>query len=1101
MIKFFINQYKAVNLLVVLIIGFGIYTFITGQKEGFPNVGLDQIIISTTYPGASADDVKKLVTDKIENEIDGIEGAERITSFSSESLSIINFEIDASVDKSNSEILDDIKSAVDTVTFNEDVEEPRIRELDFAAVMPNIAVGFIGDGDLEEIKAVAKRFKADAKKIPGVSKVNFSGYRDLQIWVEVNPQKIQLYELELASVINAIRTQNVNLPAGKIKLSGKELFIKTTKEYQTIEDIENIVIRGNDSGNYIFLRDVADVKWAYEEITSYKKSQGKQTLWLNIYKTSKGDSITITKEVKNLIEEYKTSGLLPSNISTTTADDIAFYVDRRLSVLSSNATVGLVLVLLCMVIFFNLRVTLWTMLGIPFSFCLAIIIAYGFGMTLNLMTMFGLIIVVGMIVDDAIIIAESIYSHVERGVPFYEAAIIGTKEMTIPVIAIIATTTIAFLPLVTLPGIFGDVLGIIPKIIIITLLCSLIECLFILPGHLAHIKNRSPALHENTNGGGAAKISTALPTAYPPKKNNLFTRIVMFLFRRTKQQSPVPVTQTYEATQKTPKKQRRWFIALNNSYEKLLERIVKRPIVTATSFMVILLSVAFILGRQVPFVFFPGEAESIFIDIETPSYNDLEATEAIIDSVEAELRETLRDEPDIINIVSTTGQDSTHNDVPNYQSYLGFLRVFLDVSRTKTDDELSDRLETVMQDISGISAYKITLLKGGPPAGKPVDIYVSGDQLEDIIVGSEEVYQFIKTLPNTRSHATTYEQGKDELNVTPNPLRSSALNINLTDVANSVWFAFSGTSSTTVTSLSSYSTNDDEVAIVVKYRENNEDVITDINETYVRSQSGRTIPLQNISDLQFQKSSVRLVQEDNELFISVNALLKDQKDIKYNANVLSAMIEEKIPEWESKYPTLDFSIQGEQLEQKELSAGITRALTMAFTGIYFVLTIIFRSYVQPVIVMSIIPLGFIGIVIGLFLTGTPVGLMPFLGGVALMGIVVNDSLIMVDKINKLRRKEGLPVRQAVVQGAKARMRPILMTSLTTVVGITPLAYGLIGQEPFLAPMAIALMWGLIVSTFLLLILLPAFYLIMDIALTSLYRLFNKEYSIAEKELS
>ncbi len=494
-----------------------------------------------------------------------------------------------------------------------------------------------------------------------------------------------------------------------------------------------------------------------------------------------------------------------------------------------------------------------------------------------------------------------------------------------------------------------------------------------------------------------------------------------------------------------------------------------------------------------PFVFFPGEAESIIVDIETPTYNNLAATAKVLDKAEASIAANTGDY--VVDIVSTVGQDSTFDNVPDFQSYLGYIRVFLDTSRDESDDELTALIEDSIKATPGMVSYSVKPLKGGPPAGKPIDVYVTGKNISTILAAAKEVNVFITKLPNTASVSTGYKDGKQGISVLPDETLASIVNVNLRDIATAVSNAFANESSLSITSLSSFSTNDDEVELIVKYITNETKTLNDINNTPIPNQRGFMIPLESIAKLDYTTNSGRLIKEDGKLYISVSALLKDQNDRQNSATALVAQIKEQIPLWQAAHPAVDFELKGEQEEQQELIIGTIRALLLAIFGIYFVLTVIFKSYVQPLIVMSIIPLGFVGIVIGLFITGTPIGLMPFLGGVALMGIIVNDSLVMVDKINRLQREKKLNVFDAVVTGAKSRIRPILMTSITTVVGIAPLAYGLLGEEPFLAPMAIALMWGLMISTLLLLILLPAFYLLIDRFMKFIYRLFKREYSI------
>ncbi|BBM88997.1 hypothetical protein COTS27_00684 [Spirochaetota bacterium] len=1057
MIRFFINQHKAINLLLLIVIGFGTLLFLYGRKEGFPNVALNVATIVTIYPGASADLVEELITDKIEEEIQGIDGRDRIISYSSEGRSVIRFEIQSNTTRLDTEIRTDIETAISRIDFPANIRQPIVEVLNFENTTINIVVGFVSKNkevlSVEAIKSIAKRFRDDVRKIPGVGRVEFEDYPNLEVWVEVDPERLRRYDLELNSVVNAIRARNLNMSAGKVNLNGKEFFIKTTKEYTSLEDIENTIIRGNDSGQHVFLKDIASIRWEEEELTSYKRYKEMSGVWLNIYKSSKGDSITISKAVKELIATYEQTGLIPKETETIAIDDLATSINGSLNILSSNATIGLIFIFLCMIIFFNFRVTLLTVLGIPFSFCLGIIIMYTLGLTLNIVSMFGMIIVLGMVVDDAIIVAENVYAHAEKDLSAYKAALVGTREMVVPVLAVVSTTILAFLPLTTLPGILGDVLSTIPQTVIIMLFCSLLECIIVLPGHLAHTKHKTTRVHN--------KITDKTnPAVAKPK--------------------------------------RQWFVYINNRYAIFLEKTLRKPVLVASIFIFILISASAIMLRTIPFVFFPGDAEYIVVNIETDKSNRLRQTEKIIDIAEREIR-TVTPSNYVIDITSTVGADGTI-DADEYkllQPYIGSVRITLDTTIKKDDDAILNDVKAAISDIQGITKSSVSVIKGGPPVGKPIDIYIKGSQNADVVAASKEVLAFVNTLPNLTSITSSYEEGKEIVNINPSEALSSILNVNLNTAATTVSNAFAENTTTTITTLDEYSRNERNVDLIVKYAENEEKLVEDIYNTPVRNQLGLNIPIKSFSSIEFEKSSTLLSKENGEFYVSISAFLIDETSLEYDASTIAELITEKIPAWKEKFPLISFAFKGQQEEEQEQSTSLIRALFLAVFSIYFVLTVVFKSYLQPLIVMSIIPLGFVGVILGLFLTNTPIGLMSFLGGIALMGIIVNDSLVMVDKINRFRRTSHMSLIEATVEGARSRMRPILMTSLTTVVGITPLAYGFAGYDPFLGAMAISLMWGIILSTTLLLLLLPLFYVILDNLMNFIYRLLNKKYTIAE----
>ncbi len=1043
MLQFFVNQHKALNLIVVLVLVLGTLTFITGQKEGYPAVGLDAIRIDTIYVGASSDSMEQLVTKPIEDAILPIDGAESIHSHTSAGHSIIVFEVDDDSGIPISSLLRDIQAAVKNVKLPALAEEPIVQELRFGTWIVNIVAGFVGDVDNDVLKGLADRFSDDVKEIHGVGRVELINEPQISVKVKVDAAALKHHELTLPEIITRIKTRNFNVPAGKVTVDNKEFFIKTKTSYQSLDEIRNTIIRGNDKGQHVQLRDVATVQWEYQEIAVQRRVEGKQGVWVRIYKKPDGDIITISKNVKQLLADYETRKLLPAGVQTLTTDDNSFYVKRRLSILSSNATIGLGLVFLCMVLFFNLRVTLLTILGIPFSFCMAIIIMYQMGLTLNMMTMFGFIVVVGMLVDDTIIVAENIYFYREQGYSYYKAAIMGTQEMVVPILGIVLTTILGFMQTSNLPGFYGEMIQILAQAMIITLFCSLFECLLILPGHLAHLKDTTTSAKKDSDVRSSllARFSTL-----SSKFHALF-----------------------------------YYIAWVHCFT--LRVAIRYPKITLSSFVLIMIGlVAFILPR-LPVIYFPESPDKLTVSLEIPSESSLKQMSAVADTVEAALRAELPSKS-VVELISTIGQSSGR--FATIQSYLGYVTIYFDPAREESEYEMNKKVAQIMDEVqtpTKLVSFTTEEHHGGTQTERPLDLSISGKDMDTLTEAAETIANFMRELPNTTSVYINTEASKTELNVLPDPELADLLGVNIPLLAGTLQNSFSETNVVTLNELSrpdGYTLYDNEVELVVEYTNNstNDDAL--LEQLPLRTDSYQLVPLTRVATIEKQENSGQIIKRDGEIFISVSAYLENPENIQYNENVLVKKIEEQFSTWQAAYTGIALKMRGERERQDELNRGILKTLLLICFSIYLLLTIIFRSYIQPLLVLSIIPLSYVGALIGLYTTNTALGFMPFMGGLALVGIIVNDSLILVKKLNEVRvENPNMDLKIAVLKGTEARLRPILMTSLTTIVGILPQAYGFAGKEPFLEPMAITLMWGLLISTPLLLIFLPAIYVLTD----------------------
>ncbi len=1046
MVEFFIKQHKAVNLIFVIIIAIGANYFINGQKESFPNIGLDIISITTVYPGASANEIDTLITRKVEDAIDGVEGAKKYTSSSSEGVSVIIFEVDPDANIPVDKVTEDIEKEIDLIKNDlpDEVDDPIVNEISFGSSQPVIEVVFSGADDLELLKRVVRDFEDDVKKVDGVGKTSRQDYQKTQVQINVNGEKLKANNLEFQEIVSAVSSGNINLPAGNVDIDNEEFLIRTLGSYSDVDAVKERILRSNDSGRVIKVKNVADVAIGYEELDSYSRINGSNGLRVLVYQKETGDIIRISQGTKALIEKFKKDY---PEINIFYTNDVSFYVERRLRILGQNASIGLVLVFFCLILFFDFKVTFWTTLGIPFSFCLAVIISYSLGITLNLMSMFGFIIVIGMIVDDAIIVSENIYRRRELGEDIMTASIKGTKEMLIPVLAVTLTTVAAFLPLSTLPDVFGKVLGILPKVVIITMIASFVECLLVLPGHISNTGNVNS------------------------KKKNKTT------------------------ADKAKGGSRHWFVGVRQGYTKVITFLIYNPKKSLAFFVLFSFTTVFFAIQKVPFVFFPGAAEVINVSIETKISNGLDRTEKILDKVESEARANFPD--DFREYVSLVGSIRGDAGPSRVRSYIGVVTLTINPDSPKTEKELVAQLKEKLSGIEGVEKMEISVRRGGPPQGNPVQVNIFGKDLNEIKTAADELLVTVGQIPNTTSVQTTYETGKEEIGLNIDEEKAAILGVNPSSLAGVVRTAFEGNTATTLNTFDDY---DEEVEVLVQYDQERNVRMTDIQNLRVKNAFGERVPIANFTDIDLVVSPGKIDKENGEKYLSVTGQLEDAQNGEFNSRTINLKLKNEIlPELEEKYPRLEFVIGGEEEETNKLLNGAIVALLLALFGVFFILTSIFKSYIQPFVIMTIIPFAFFGVVYGLFINNTPIGLMPMIGMVALIGVVVNGSLVMVDFINRLRTG-GMEKKRAIIEGASSRLRPIIMTSITTVVGLIPLAYGIAGSEPFLAPMALAFLWGLIFSSFILVFILPVVYYLVDNMVEFFYtKILKKEYRLQARD--
>ncbi|MBN1384368.1 MAG: efflux RND transporter permease subunit [Elusimicrobia bacterium] len=1053
--KFSIKQRVLVDLLTVIAIIVGTVVTIQMQREDFPEVELDWVFARTIYPGASPQEVEKLVTIPIEDALKNIDGIDNYSSVSREGVSFIFIELDPDLSNRN-KVINDITRDVDKVEIPEDAEDPDVEEL--SIMHPLIEISFTGEGIPEkELRGYVDNFEDILKNIKGVGSTDKVGWRDKEISIEVDPSNLEKYYISLAQVIRSIQNQHLNLPGGKLKSGTKELILRTVGELQTADEFKDIIIRTNSDGKYLRVKDVAQVQETFEEQERIYKTNGKISINITPKRKKSGDTIKIVDEIRKQAAIYKET--LPKNVSIDFINDIAFYVKRRLNVLISNGVLGLGLLMLTLLVFLNIRIALVTAIGIPFAGLTAMLFMSFFGVSLNLVTMFGLILVVGMIVDDAIVVSENVYRYMEEGMSVKDATITGASEVAAPVTTTILTTTAAFLPLMFVSGIMGKFLRVFPMAVIFCLTASLFEALIILPAHLAEwskpLKSKHP---QGISQQPAIKTET----------KSLLVRIFFF---------PIKVFTSlkyYFSASDRKGSESRWFQKLLNTYKKILNYSIERRYrMCFFAFLVLIGAIIFSI-KVMPFKLFPTIVEIFYVRMETEEGTSLEETNKAISIVEQGILKLSKDEME--NVTTTVGFSGEIGGGPfdKHGSKYAQCVVYLtpeNSRKRKADTIIAELRNTIKKEDlpSDVVNLEFEKLRDGPPVGKPVSVQIRGDDYKTLLEISEKIVNFLKTVDGVEDIKSDYELDKEEIQITINKKEAARLGLNVRQIASTIRYAFEGGVATTMRK------GDEDIDVIVRLPEQYRNNIEVLKNLTIPNNMERLIKLNRVAYFNKYQGIQTLNHEEGKRTITVTANVDEDKITSVEAN---KKLIEKFKDASKEYPGYQIISGGEWEDTQESIESMFKAFAVAFMLIYMILATQFRSFIQPLIIMVSIPFGLIGVIFSLYFHGEPVSLMAMFGMIGLTGVVVNDSLILIDFVNK-RREKGLDGRQSVQDAGQTRLRPILLTSITTIIALIPLIYGIGGEEPFVRPAAIAMAFGLLAATFLTLVIVPCVYLIVD----------------------
>ncbi|OGX57113.1 MAG: hypothetical protein A2306_00965 [Omnitrophica WOR_2 bacterium RIFOXYB2_FULL_38_16] len=1022
--EFSVKNSTLINLLSVLIVGVGIFAMLNLRKEAFPSVNYDIVTITTAYPGAPAEDVEKFVTIPIEKEIKGISGIKEITSKSEESLSEIGITIDPKASDKN-QVVDDIERAVDRVKNLPDgvKDEPVVFELK-SNEFPVLEISISGSTSDEEKRNYAEALEDIILDINGVSNINRLGWLDEEFQVEVDPDKLKEYHVSLNEIMQALRSKNITLPGGNLKTSTHEFNIRTTGEFSTADEIENVIIRANDAGNWLKVKDVAKVVKTYEDMQFIAKTNGERALGMVVVKNESGDIIKVVGKVKAVLDQFKKT--LPENISVTVANDFSFYVKRRLGVLKNNGLIGFILVCLILFLFLDPIPALATAMGIPIALFVTFFAMNAMGSSINLVSMLGLILVLGMLVDDGIIVSENVYRHIENGMEPRQAAVQGTNEVVAPVTATILTTFAAFGPILFIPDIMGKFIREIPIVVILALGASLIEAFLILPCHLADF--------------------------------------ISFNNRRKK-------------VQYKPKEEKKWFKALKLFYKKVIMKALKHKYKVMTfltmGFIGTIIFAVFVYKIKV--ILFSGEGiEDFYIRAEAPKGTSLEHMEELMMPVEEFVRSMRKDELESFRTyIGSISQEMGFDPNSKNGSHLAQVTVFLTPMQTRERDAkvIIDEMREGLKKIGGFDKLYFYKPKEGPPTGRAVEIGVKGEKYEKLNEISEKIIKYANSIEGVSDVSSNYELGKKELRIIVDEEKAKQYFITVDDIATTVRYAFKGGVATTVKPLKA----EDEIEVLVRFPKEYRSSIKDFEKILIQNKLGNIVPLKSVATINEVSGLYALTHLDGKRVVWVTADVDGEKSTSFSVN---QTLKREFNNISQEYMGYTLKFGGEYEDQKETQRNLLFSFFVALFLIFVILTAIFGSMVQPLIVMTAIPFGFLGIVIAFMVHGRPLSFFALMGAVGLTGIVVNDSVVLVDFVNHLR-KSGKPRFDSIIEACQTRLRPVLMTTITTIGGLLSVAYGIGGGDPFLKPMGLAITWGLFFATGLTLVVIPCIYAIID----------------------
>lgn len=1028
MISWFAQNSVAANLLMVFVVCSGLIGALSVRAETLPEFSLGVIEIQVPYLGAAPEEVEQGVCVRIEEAIQGVDGVKQITSTASEGRASVMVEVETGAD--TRAVLDEIKSNVDAIdTFPDLTEKPIIRELLSRNHVIDVSVS--GATDILTLKQIAERVRNELSAIPEISQVDLVSAPPYEISIEVSELTLRRHGLTFDDVASAVRESSLDLPGGAVRTERGEVLLRTIGQAYRGEEYERLALLARADGTRLRLDDVATVVDGFAETDQFARFDAEPTVMVSVFRSGDEGTTTLADRVIDYVG--RVGPTLPEGIALTVWQNEAQYMRNRLSLMGRNGLIGFALVFLTLALFLELRLAVWVSLGIPISFLGTVMLMPLFDVTMNDVSTFAFILVLGIIVDDAIIVGENIYSHQEAHGEGLRGAIEGAQEISTPVVFAVLTTVAAFTPLLFVPGMMGNFLGVIPLIVIPSILFSLVESLNILPAHLSHLPRQGrPGPWRWFQGFFSRGLKTFIHRVYRPS-------LEIGL---------------------------RW-----------------RYLTAALGLSTLIVTLGVVLSGWVTFVFFPNvETDVITASVTLPQGTPASATSDAVRKIEAGA-ERLRQE-----VLDATGTDIIRHayaavgDQPMASrgpgggefidlaaSHLGEVSIELSSAgeRTFTSEQLGNRWRELTGPIP--EATRVSFESSMMSAGEDVDVMLVGPNLAQLRAAADEIKSQLAGYAGVFDISDSFQDGKRELRLDIKP-GAETLGLRLEDLGRQVRQAFYGEEAQRI------QRGRDDVRVMVRYPEDRRRSLDDLERMRIRTADGGSVPFSQVAEVQpgYGFASIKRVDRSR----TVNVTASVDRSLTTGGAVVGDLESRILPEVLARYPGVVYIFEGMQAEQLEAIGGLQIGFVIALFGIFALLAIPLKSYVQPLIIMSAIPFGLVGAIWGHIVLELDVTLFSMLGLVALSGVVVNDSLVMVDFINRKRRSH-VDIPTAVREAGMTRFRPILLTSITTFAGLAPLMTNRSFEAAFLVPMAVSLAFGVVFATFITLILVPTWYMILE----------------------
>ena len=1036
-IEWFARNPVAANLLLLVIVVLGLSTISGIKLEVFPEFSLDRLTVTVQYLGASPEEVEEAINVRVEEAIQGIEGVKKIMSLANEGFGVVTVELELGSDAR--EVLDDIKSRVDAIdTFPEQSEKPIYAEMTNRRQVIDLAVA--GDADERSLRRLAEQVRDELSALPEITIVELTNARPYEISIEVSERTLRRHRLTFDDVARAVRNSSLDLPAGSVKTSGGEILLRTKGQAYRGSEFEEIVLLTRGDGTRLLLRDVAVVVDGFAETDQFALFDGKPAVLLQVFRTGDQSSLQVAGAVLRYAEEAQAR--MPEGIVLATWQNAAKILQDRLSLLVRTGTQGFILVFLILALFLHFRLAMWVSVGIPISFLGALWLMPFFDVSINLLSLFAFIVVLGIVVDDAIVVGENIHRHQHRTGKGLEGSIGGVQEVAIPVTFAVLTTVAAFMPLVSVPGSIGKIMRVIPLIVIPTLVFSLIESQLILPAHLRHYQavKREPRWFwsrwwRRFQGGFADRVERFIEGVYRPA---------------------------------------------------LAWALEWRYLTVAAGVATLLITLGVVMAGHVRFVFFPSvESEYLSAAVTLPQGTPVAITRRAVAQLESRALQLQRevngaaDGGEIFrHVQSALGghpyrQAQSRNAGGIGERYAGghLGEVTIELAPAEEREGGTEELLVRWRELVGSipDAVELDFSASLFSPGDDINVQLTGPDIAELRQVADELEERLAGFAGVDEIADSFREGKREVKLALKPA-AVTYGLRLVDVARQVRQAFYGEEAQRI------QRGRDDIKVMIRYPEEERRSLGDLERMRIRTREGVEVPFSEVADVDLGRGFATIKRVDRRRAINVTASVDESQATA--EEVIGALRDSVLPGILSQHPAVLYTFEGQKAEQRDTVAGLQRGFVVALFAIFALLAVPLRSYVQPLIIMLAIPFGLVGAVWGHVIMRMDLTILSMFGIVALTGVVVNDSLVLVDFVNR-KLRDGATLGDAVREAGVARFRPIILTSLTTFGGLTPLLLERSMQARFLIPMAVSLAFGVMFATFITLALVPAGYLILE----------------------